>query len=61
MSELEDFCGSVIVSCCYEELVADAGNSSGTQEGERPPLEAAIKSTAFEDVTVDTGVCACNS
>jgi hypothetical protein len=28
-------------SCC--KLVAEAGDSSGTQEGERSPLEAANK------------------
>jgi hypothetical protein len=57
VSELEDFCGPVIASCCYEELVVEATNSSGNHEGKRLPLEAAAKTTAFEDVTVASGVC----
>jgi hypothetical protein len=31
MSELEDFCNSVVASCCYEKLAAEAKDSSGTQ------------------------------
>jgi hypothetical protein len=32
MSELEDCCGSVVVNCYCEKLVAEAGDSSGTQK-----------------------------
>jgi hypothetical protein len=31
VSELEDCWGSVVVSCCCEKLVDEAGDSSGTQ------------------------------
>jgi hypothetical protein len=31
MSYLKDFCGSVVVSYCYEKLVAEAEDSSRTQ------------------------------
>jgi hypothetical protein len=31
VSELEDRCGSVRVSCCYEKLIAEARDSSGIQ------------------------------
>jgi hypothetical protein len=44
VSEIENCCSSVVVSCCCTELVAEAGDSSGKPgEGKRPPLEAAIK------------------
>jgi hypothetical protein len=42
VSELVNRWGLVAVSCCCEKLVAEVGDSSGTQrKGERPPLEAA--------------------
>jgi hypothetical protein len=31
VSELDTCWGSVVVSCCCEKLVAEAGDSSGTQ------------------------------
>jgi hypothetical protein len=31
LSELENCCGSVLLSCCCEKPVAGAGDSSGTQ------------------------------
>jgi hypothetical protein len=31
VSKLEDCCGSFVASCCCEKLVAEAGDSSGTQ------------------------------
>jgi hypothetical protein len=44
VGELEGCCGSVVVSCCCEKLVAEAGEQFGNpEEGERPPLEAATK------------------
>jgi hypothetical protein len=44
VTELDDCCGSVVVSCCCEKLVAEAGGQLRNQEGrERPPLEAATK------------------
>jgi hypothetical protein len=56
-----DFCGSVIVSCCCEKLIAEAGDRSGTQKkgyfrGWKP-----LPSNGSEEVTADTGVCVCNS
>jgi hypothetical protein len=42
--ELEDCCGSVVVSFWHEKLVAEARDSLGTQEdGKCPPLEAATE------------------
>jgi hypothetical protein len=37
VNELEDCCGTVVVGCCCEKLVAEAGKSSETQ-GRSPPL-----------------------
>jgi hypothetical protein len=31
LASLSENCSSVIVSCCFETLVAEAGNSLGTQ------------------------------
>jgi hypothetical protein len=31
MSELDDRWGSVVVSCCCEKVVAEAGDNPGTQ------------------------------
>jgi hypothetical protein len=39
VSELEDCCGSVLGSRCYERQVAEARREFGyPEEGERPPL-----------------------
>jgi hypothetical protein len=44
VSELEDSYGSVVVSCCCENLVAEArGQFGNPEEGERPPLEAVTR------------------
>jgi hypothetical protein len=44
MSESENSCGSVVVSCYCEKLIAEVGDSSGTEEKwEHPPLEAVIR------------------
>jgi hypothetical protein len=44
VSELEDGCSSVIVSCSCEKPAAEARGKSGNPEEEkRPPLKAAIK------------------
>jgi hypothetical protein len=40
VSELEDCCSSVLVSCCCEKLITEARGQFGNPEvGERPPLE----------------------
>jgi hypothetical protein len=40
------------VSCSYEKLIAEAGDSSGTHwKGECPPLEAATEQRLVETVT----------
>jgi hypothetical protein len=44
VSESEDCWGSVVVTCCCEQLVAEARGQLGNPgEGERPPLKAATK------------------
>jgi hypothetical protein len=44
VSELEDCCGSVLVICCCEKLVAEArGQFGNPEEGERPPLKAVTR------------------
>jgi hypothetical protein len=44
VSELEDWFGSAVVSCCCEKLVAEAREQFGNpDEGERPPLEAVTR------------------
>jgi hypothetical protein len=47
------------VSCCYEKLVAEAGDSSGTQRKGNVHIESRYRATASEGVTVDTNVCVC--
>jgi hypothetical protein len=43
VSEL-DCCGSVLVSCWCEKLLAEArGQFGNPEEGERPPLEAVTR------------------
>jgi hypothetical protein len=44
VSELDDCCGSVVVSCCCEKLVAEArGQFGNPEEGERSALEAVTR------------------
>jgi hypothetical protein len=44
VSELEDCCGLVLVSCCCSELIAAARRQFGKPgEGERPRLEAVTR------------------
>jgi hypothetical protein len=44
LSELENCCGSVLVSCCCQKLVAVArGQCGNPEEGESPPLEAVTR------------------
>jgi hypothetical protein len=45
------------VSCCCEKLVAEAGDSSGTQRKENVRCCNPQLSNGSEDVTVDTSVC----
>jgi hypothetical protein len=43
-SELDNRCGSVVVSCCCEKLVTEArGQLGNPEEGERLPLEAVTR------------------
>jgi hypothetical protein len=57
VSEIEDYCRSVVVSCCCEKLVAEAGDSSGTQRKGNFRLWKLLPSNDSEDVTVETSVC----
>jgi hypothetical protein len=42
--ELENSCGLVVVSCCYDKLVVEArGQFRNPKEGERPMLEVATR------------------
>jgi hypothetical protein len=44
VSELEDWCSSVLVNCCFEKLIAEAwGELGNSEEGKLPPLEAATE------------------
>jgi hypothetical protein len=44
VSELEDCCGSVLVSCCCGKPVAEAREQFGNpEEGKRLPLEAVTR------------------
>jgi hypothetical protein len=56
VSELEDCWGSVIVSCCCEKLVGEAGESSGTQRKGNFLLWKPLSSNDSEDVAMDTNV-----
>jgi hypothetical protein len=49
--------GSVIVSCCCEKLVAEAGDSSGTPRRNIRHWKL-LPSNSSEDVAVDIRVCA---
>jgi hypothetical protein len=44
VGELDDSCGSVVVSCRYQKMVAEARGLFGNPvKKERPPLKAATK------------------
>jgi hypothetical protein len=45
------------VSCCYENLVAEAGDSSGPRGRGTSAIGSRYRATASEDVTLHTGVC----
>jgi hypothetical protein len=49
---------SSVVSCCCWKLVAEAGDSSGTQRKGNVCHWKPLPSSGSEDVTVDTGACA---
>jgi hypothetical protein len=50
VGELEDCCGSVVVSCCSVKLVAEAGDSSGTQcGGGNSAVGSRYQTTAIEE------------
>jgi hypothetical protein len=49
------------VSRCCEKLVAEAGDSSGTQRKGNVPSWKPLRSNGIEDVTANTSVCVCNS
>jgi hypothetical protein len=52
MNELDNRWGSVVVSCCCEKLVDEAGRKFGNlEEGERLPLEAATEQQLVKTVT----------
>jgi hypothetical protein len=55
-SWMEDCCGTVVVSCCCEKLVADYGT---VREPRRENLRCwePLPSNSSKDVTADTGVC----
>jgi hypothetical protein len=57
VSELENCCGSVLVSCCCEKPVAiTLGPFGNPEEGERPLLKP-LTSNGREDVTENTSLC----
>jgi hypothetical protein len=47
------------VSCWCEELVAEAGDSSGTLRNGHFAVGSRYQATASEDVNVDISVCVC--
>jgi hypothetical protein len=47
------------VSCCYEKLLAEAGDSSITQRKGNVHRYKPLPSNGSEGVTVATGVCVC--
>jgi hypothetical protein len=54
VSELEDSCGSVIVSCCCEDLVDELVDSSGAQKKGNVRGWKPLPSNGSKDVTLDT-------
>jgi hypothetical protein len=57
VSELEDCCNSVIVSCYCEKLVAEARDRLGTKSKGNVAVGSRYLSMASEDVIVGTSVC----
>jgi hypothetical protein len=57
VSWLENSCGSVVVNCCCEKVVADVGDSSGTHRKRDFRRWKPLPSNGSEDMTVDTLVC----
>jgi hypothetical protein len=55
-SQFENCWGSVVVSCCCDKLVAEAGDCSGTQRKENVRRWKPILSNGNEDVTAYTNV-----
>jgi hypothetical protein len=45
------------MGCCCDKLVAEAGDSSGTQRKVTFAVGSRYRATASEHVTVDTSVC----
>jgi hypothetical protein len=56
VSELEDYCGSVVISCCCEKLAAEAWNTLETQRKGNIHLWKPLPSNSSEYMTVDTSV-----
>jgi hypothetical protein len=54
--QLENCCDSVLVNCCCLKLVAEAGNSSGTQRKGKVRLYKPLLSNDNEDVTLDNSL-----
>jgi hypothetical protein len=54
VSELKNYWGSVVVSCFCENVVAEAGDSSGTQRKGNVRSWKPLPSNGNEEVTVDT-------
>jgi hypothetical protein len=52
VSQLDNRRGSVIVSCYCEELVAEAGDSSGSQRKGKVRLVSLYQATASEDCNI---------
>jgi hypothetical protein len=61
VSYLDNRSGSIVVICCCEKLVAETGDTSGTQSKGNVRRWKPIPSNGSEDVTVDTNMCVCNS
>jgi hypothetical protein len=57
VAEQLEGCGSAIVSFCSEELVAETGDSSGTQSKGNVRCWKPLPSNSTEDVTMGIGVC----
>jgi hypothetical protein len=56
VSELEDCWGSVVVSCCLQKLVPEAGDGPGTKRKRNVRRWKPLPSKSSEEVTVDTSV-----
>jgi hypothetical protein len=53
---LDNRWGSIVVSCCCEKLVPEAGGSSETQKKGNVRRWKPLPSSGSEDVTVDTNM-----